>query len=134
MALYPLCRHAEPPKETVLFASKQIEGGESDPARRSDLLTSLGIFGRLAYPELNVFALIGRQKMRESSAYQEILDEGMVDAHRKDILGVLAVRFGKRVANGFKRPLNAIDDPERLYELLITAAKCSSPDELRAAL
>ena len=102
MALYPLCRHDEKPEESVLHAARRIEENENDRATRGDLLTSLGIFGRLAYPGLDALSLIGRDKMKESLAYQEILEEGREDRHRTALLDVVEVRFGKHGATSFQ--------------------------------
>ena len=139
MALYPLCQHGVKPDESILYAASRIEDNEKDRAIRADLLTSLGIFGRLAYPGLDALSLIGREKMKESLAYQEILqegreegrEEGEMNATRVHILAVIADRFGKRAANAFRSSLNAIQDPKRLDRLFQTALRCTQLNELR---
>ena len=134
MALYPLCRHGEKPAESILHAADRIEHNEKDGVVRADLLTSLGIFGRLAYPGLDALSLIGREKMKESKAYWEIYDEGKSDDRRNSILQVVEARFGKRDAAAFKPVLNAVSDFNKLETLTTIAAKCSNVDELiRAA-
>jgi hypothetical protein len=138
MALYPLCRHGEQPKESILHAATKIEEKEADAAVRGDLLTSLGIFGRLAYPGLDALSLIGREKMKESKAYQEILEEGEIkgefNAYRISVLDVIRSRFGKRNATSFKTALNSVDDPKRLRALHNLALKCDGIAELVQAV
>jgi predicted transposase YdaD len=133
MALYPLCRHGEQPKESILHAATKIENNEADAAIRGDLLTSLGIFGRLAYPGLDALSLIGREKMKESKAYQEILDEGETIGRRNSLLEVVESRFGKRQTASLKTALKSVDDANRLRALIKLASRCEKIDELIAA-
>lgn len=134
MALYPLSRHREPEQRAILHAADAIERGERDPVRRADLLTVLGIFGRLAYPHLNPFALIGRQNMRDSPGYQQIMDEGSVLTFRNAILLVLEERFGKRAARSVELGVNAVEDLSRLNELVRASGRCTTIDEFRDVL
>lgn len=138
MAIYPLCRHQQSPSESILYASKQIEANESDSVKRADLLTTLGIFGGLAYPGLDALAIIGREKMKESRAYLEIFGEGEafgeIKARRRDILEIVAKRFGSKARNGVRLTLNAIEDAEQLHGLLMLASTADSFDEVRQAL
>ena len=57
----------------------------------------LGIFGKLAYPRLNVRQIIGEEKMKESKFILEILEEeklrNFLEANRAAILNVLRARF-----------------------------------------
>lgn len=134
MALYPLCKHNEKPAESILHAAERIEHNEKDGVVRADLLTSLGIFGRLAYPGFDAMSLIGREKMRESKAYQEILAEGEATAHRKDVLDVATSRFGPRQATSLNEALQSVISIEKLQSLHGLALRCSKIDDLiRAA-
>jgi hypothetical protein len=130
MALYPLCRHGENPEESILHAAERIEDNESDRAKRADLLTTLGIFGRMAYPAIDVLSLIGREMIKESNTDQQILAEGREDAHRLDLLTVVEARFGKRGAKAFKPVLESVHNPAQLQALLKLAAKCSDINQL----
>ena len=47
-----------------------------DSLRRAELLTTLGIFGRLVDRELDVLSIIRREEMHESSFAQEFVLEG----------------------------------------------------------
>jgi hypothetical protein len=134
MALYPLCKHGQKPAESILHAAERIEHNEKDGVVRADLLTSLGIFGRLAYPGFDALSLIGREKMKESKAYWEIYDEGKSDDRRNAILDVVEARFGKRDAAAFKPLLNAVNDFDKLRSLTTLAAQCADVQDLiRAA-
>ena len=134
MALYPLCGHSERPKESILHAAARIEENEPDAAIRADLLTSLGIFGRLAFPRLDALTLIGREKMKESKAYQEILEEGRQDGERRAIMLLVERRFGKAAAAGLRRSLDAVEDRGQLDRLLVLASSCERLEDFRAAL
>jgi hypothetical protein len=124
MALYPLCRHGQPPRQAVTYAAAAIGRAVPSARRRADLLTVLGIFGRLAYPELDTFGLIGREQMRESPAYQEIMDEGRVEQTRALILGFLQRRFGAEAAEQVRADLQAVEDLARLERLAFLSADC----------
>ena len=138
MAIYPLCLHRQSPNESIRYAAEKIEANESDSAKRADLLTTLGIFGRMAYPGLDALSLIGREKMKESKAYLEILEEGealgVIKTRRQDLIGIIAGRFGTKASTKMRAAVNAINDTERLYELVVLAARATTLDEVRQAL
>jgi hypothetical protein len=94
----------------------------------------LGIFGRLAYPELGAFALIGREQMKESPAYQEIMDEGRVEQGRADILASLKVRFGQEAAEQVRTDVQAVEDLNGLIRLHDLSVGCLDLDALREGL
>jgi hypothetical protein len=134
MTLYPLCRHGQPPPEALIHAAGVIERRESDAVRRADLLTILSVFGKLAYPDIDPKEIIGRQKMKESPFYQEIMDEGRVEKGRAYILAVLQERFGPRAAAAIAPAVNAVTDVPQLDLLHRLAIRCSGLDEFREAL
>ena len=72
--------------------------------------------------------------MRESSFYQEIMEEGSVMTGRFDILDVIEARFGKKEAAAFKKPLGTIEDPNKLRALHRLALRCTDLAELRKAI
>jgi hypothetical protein len=94
MALLPLCDHGRGEEEAVTFAAERITAQVSETVERANLLASLGFFGKLAYPQLNAFNLIGRESMRESPFYQEIAAVEQSEAYRNSTLDVLTLRFG----------------------------------------
>ena len=106
----------------------------ADTVVRANLLTTLGFFGRLASPHMEAFALIGRENMRESPFYQDILDEGRAEGERTAILETLGLRFGRAAAAEFQEGLNAITDLGKLTELVRTAVKCRGIGGFRRAL
>ena len=94
MALLPLCDHGRAEEEVVTYAAAQITAQVSDHGAACQSVASLGFFGKLAYPQLNAFDLIGRESMRESPFYQDIVEEGQLEAYRNSTSDVLTIRFG----------------------------------------
>lgn len=135
MALYPLSRHSKSQRGAISHAAGVIAERVEDVATRGDLLTTLGIFGKLANPNLDVFSLIGREQMKESKFYQEIMEEGREEGRlensRSNIIAVLEDRFGSSAAAKFRKRLEGIADPHQLTELLLLAACCQSFTEFR---
>ena len=72
--------------------------------------------------------------MRESSFYQEIMEEGVVNARRVDILDLIEARFGKKEAAAFKKSLRAIEDPNKLRAIHRLAFQETDLAELYQAL
>jgi hypothetical protein len=138
MALLPLCDHGRTDEDAVKHAARTITARVADTTVRADLLASLGFFGKLAYPLLDAFALIGRENMRESTFFQEILAEGRAEGDllrgRRDVLEALGVRFGTDAAAEFREVLDTITDAAQLSELLRTAIKCRGIGGFRRAL
>jgi hypothetical protein len=134
MALYPLCRHSRPPRQAVTHAAAAIGRAAGSARQRADLLTVLGIFGRLAYPDLDTFGLIGREQMKESTAYREIMDEGRVEQGRAYILTSLEERFGPEAAEQVRADVQTVDDLARLDRLFRLSMRCADLDAFREAL
>jgi hypothetical protein len=107
MALYPLCRHHRRHDQAVAYAAQAIEARTRDRVARADLLTTLAIFGKLAYPQLDVLSLIGREQMKESKFFEEVLaegreeglqrgrEEGRQEGQRELLATLLQERFGR---------------------------------------
>lgn len=134
MALYPLCHHGRSRKEAIMLPAQLIKQRVADRKLRADLLTTLGIFGRLSSPGIDVFPLIGREQMKESTLYEEIMDEGRVEARRDDIRQVLEERIGAEAAGQFQVALQNVTDLAELSRLLRMAARCRRPSDFRRAL
>jgi thermostable 8-oxoguanine DNA glycosylase len=64
--------------------------------------------------------------MKESPLYQELVQEGRVEARRDDVLKTVKVRFGKLSAEGVIDNLKLIDDINDLTELFDKALQCRS--------
>jgi hypothetical protein len=134
MALYPLCNHGRQPREAITYAAEVIERNVAGVGERGTFLTLLGIFGKLTYPRLDVLGIIGREKMKESKFYQEIMMEGELLRQRADILRVLRARFGRDAATEFTATLDEMDDLARLEPVLDLAATCSNVEAFRDGL
>jgi hypothetical protein len=127
MPLFPLCRHHLRRRQAIEHAAVSITEHTRDRVQRATLLTALGIFGRLAYRDLPVMELIGREAMKESPFYDEIRAEGTRDAIKQ----ALEVRFGREAADEFRTALDGIHERERLAELLTTAIRCRRVSDFR---
>jgi hypothetical protein len=122
MALYPLCRHRRRQDEAIAYAAQAIQARAQDRIVRADLLTTLAIFGKLAYPRLDVLGLIGREQMRESKFFDEVLAEGRVEGQRELLAAQLEARFG-RLTRQVRKRLQALpaQDLTPLGRALLTA-------------
>ncbi len=134
MALYPLSRHGRSPTEAVSHAAQAISAAENDKVVRADLLTTLGLFGKLVNPGIDLFHLIGREQMKESKFYQEIMDEGRLEGRREYILEAIQVRFGTEAASSIAGALGPINDSDRLSELHRLAMRCRRLSEFQRAV
>lgn len=146
MMLYPLCRHGRRSREAVRHAARIIEERVAERVQLADSLFILNIFGGLAYPNLDVRAIIGREKMKESRFYRDILAEGReegreigllegeVKAKRADLLDLLKIRFSESFATEVSPTINAITDSAEFTPLFHLAIRCSRIAKFRAAL
>jgi hypothetical protein len=134
MALLPLCDHGQTTVQAVTRAADSIRRRELDSLRRAELLTTLGIFGRLVDRELDVLSLIRREEMHESSLAQEFVLEGAQVTRRQDILDILMVRFGEEQAREFTETLGRITDLDRLKELHRLAFQARRLSQFRKAV
>jgi hypothetical protein len=138
MALYPLCGHGRQPADAVTRAAAAIKAAAADTIRQADLLTTLAIFGRLAYRRLNVMQLIGREQMKESPLYEEIKDEGRVEARietaQAAVLKVLKARFDRQTAAQFTDAIHRVSKMKRLDRLLNLASRCATAEDFERGL
>jgi hypothetical protein len=138
MALYPLCQHARTPKEAVAFAANAIRVATTDTIVRADLLTSLAIFGKLAYRELDVVNLIGREQMKDSPLYEEIKDEGRdegrLETRQSAVLEALEERFGDEAASQFSDAVHRVANLTKLSRLHRLAIRCTTLAEFERGL
>jgi hypothetical protein len=133
MALYPLCNHGQGLPAAISHAAAAIRRRELDGYKRADLLTTLGIFGRLKDRTLDVLSIIGREQMRDSPFYQQLVEEGRVSEGRAAVLDALEVRFGTATAKEFEEPLNKIENLDQLRELRKLAMQSRSLSRFRRA-
>lgn len=146
MPLYPLCRHSQSAKHAVVHAARTITERVSDRIARADLLTTLYLFGKLAYPQVDALQLIGREHMRESKAYEEIMTEGRLEGKlegrlegrleekRADVYEVIQVRYGQKAATELQQTIQASHDLEQLAQVLRLAIRGRPLAEVRRAV
>jgi hypothetical protein len=142
MALYPLCRHRRPAKQAISYAASAITAATPDTIVRADLLTTLAIFGKLVYQQVDIVGLIGREHMKESPLYEEIKDEGRIEGRiegrletgQADVLAVLEERFGDETAAQFSDVVHAVTKLDELNRLHRLAVRCPSIKEFQRGL
>jgi hypothetical protein len=134
MALYPLCRHLRRPREAITHATAVIEANTAEGPERAELLACLSMFGRLAFPRLDVKTIIGREKMKESPFIREMQDEARAEERRAAILKILKRRFGEQADRALAAQLDECTDLRRLDRLFDKALDCASIEEFRRAL
>jgi hypothetical protein len=127
MALSPLCRQQRTPHDAVKHAAANISAQTPDAIQRADLLTTLAIFGKLAYPSIDVVGLIGRDQMKES----KVIEEFQVETAREYILQVLDAKFGPSASSEFAPLLQAVTDRDRLARLNRLAAQATALKQFR---
>jgi len=129
----PLTRFADPPENVLRQCRARIDE-QAPPEERANLLAIAQVMTRLRYNDPRLLALFGgRQAMIESPLIQELLAETLTDTKRKDILLLLADRFGS-VPPELIAGLQAIQDEVRLSALLVWASRCPDLDAFRARL
>lgn len=135
MALSPLFHHQQPMAQVVAHAARCIKGHATDRIREADLLTVLALFGKLTHPNFDPLHIIGREAMKESKFYQEILEEGRVEgreeAQRTAVLDALAARFGRTSTAPLNKQLRLVHAAADLSDLLRGAIKCRTLGEFR---
>lgn len=134
MALYPLFGHHRRPEVAVGAAAEAIRAHATDTIRRADLLTVLAIFSRLANRDFDPIAIIGRQGMKESPVYQQIMEEGRVETAQRFVLDALEDRFGRPAAIALKPTLQAVQNTDELSELHHKAIRCRTLGGFRRLL
>jgi hypothetical protein len=134
MALYPLCDHEQDTAGAVAHAAEAIRHREMDSVRRSELLTTLAIFGRLVDKELDVLSVIRREEMHESSLIQEFVAEAKQEQAREDLIGILTNRFGEEASKEFVEAIGRINNLEQLKELHRLAVTAKRLSQFRKTL
>jgi hypothetical protein len=92
----------------------------------------------MAWLAADVLGIIGRENMRDSAFFQQVLAEGEElgesKARRADIVRVLRSRFKLANTDDLTSALSSTVDPERLDALFDLALDCTSLDEFQATL
>jgi hypothetical protein len=79
-------------------------------------------------------SIIGREQMRETPLFPEIIKEGEQVQARKNVLQVLSLRFGVQAAKEHKDAVNRIENLEQLDELHKIAIQSRRISQFRRAL
>jgi hypothetical protein len=79
-------------------------------------------------------SILGREQMKESPFYQEIVAEGRQLEARKVVLQLLGIRFGPDAVGEFEGIVNGIGDLEQLEELHRLAATSRRISQFRRAV
>ena len=116
------------------LAAEAITAATTDSVTRADLLTTLAIFGRLAYRRLDVVGLVGREQMKESPLYEEIKDEGRIETLQAAVVEALEVRFGAESSTELSDAVHRVSKPAKLSRLHRLAIQCDSIEEFEKAL
>lgn len=134
MTMYPLAAHRQDAATAINLAAERIHRYEKDPKKRADLQTLLALLTRLKYSEMDVVGVIGKERMKDSPLYEELLAEGGVVQCREDIAHIVQLRFGDREAKQCKKLLNGIADRDRLQEILGQAVTSKRFEQFRKVI
>lgn len=124
--------------ELVKRFAERIEREEPSTERASLLLSAGFILLGLRYDKAVARSLFtGVQKMRESSTYQAILeegreegrDEGRIQTRQEDLFTLLQERFGA-VPPEVEARIRATTDPVRLHAAVRQVLRINAPDEI----
>ncbi len=118
----------------MAYAAGVIRAATSDTIVRADLLTTLSIFGKLAYEGLDVINLIGREQMKESAILAEFGDEARAEAAQASVVIALEERFGKRAAASCRDAIQRVTEQDELQKLLRLAVRCASVEAFQRGL
>ena len=125
----PLARYEGEPAALLERCRERIEA-QAQAKDRADLLAVSQVFARLKFPDPNLLALLGGERvMIESPLIQELV----ADRRRKDILEFLQERFGS-VPREIPTLLESVTKEKRLTELVRLAARCPDLKAFRERL
>src|SRR4051794_26946093 len=127
--------HFDGPPEAIFRQCRARIDAEAPPGEHENLLAVAQVLGGLRYNDPRLFEVLGgRDAMIESPVLQQLRDEwtreGEHKGERQAIIRVLVARFGEE-AGALRAGLDAIDDKERLEELITLAARCRSLEAFR---
>ena len=137
--LMPFCPLMQPPvgMDALRWIHQCVETTKSlslDAPIRNNLLLDLWVMGGLVHEPQAIANLFPEDIMQESSVYQYIIEKGRAEgieqgrreASVDSILQLLNVRFDANAGPILKPALEAIDDLQRLKDLLREAAETPS--------
>jgi hypothetical protein len=125
----PLTHFDGPPGDLLTRCRERIEQ-QAHPNDRDNLLAVSQVFARLKFPQPELLALLGGERvMIESPLIMELLAK----TRQEDIVTVLKRRFGK-VPPDIIKHLRVIVKEKKLNQLLGLAADCPSVEAFRDQL
>ena len=129
----PLAQFNGPPEPIMRECRKRIDR-DAPPNEHENILAVTQLLAGLRYNDPKLFQILGgRKAMLESPLLDELKAEWTREATRKNIVRFLTIRF-KVNDDTLLRALEAVDDDERLGELLEHAAKCRTLESFRKRL
>jgi predicted transposase YdaD len=134
MTLYPLCRHGQQPKDAIAYAAGAITAATQDTNTRADLLTTLAIFGKMAYEQIDVMGLIGREQMKESAILAEFTEEARIETAQAYVLAVLEERFGREAVASCRDAIRGVTNENKLRRLNRLAVRCANIEAFQRGL
>jgi hypothetical protein len=113
-----------------------------DVPNKPEYLGSLAVLGNLIYDAETILEIISEETMQQPSiveyvapqAREQGIQQGLRESTRKHILEALTLRLQPNVAETFKPMVEAIDDLQRLEQLLRAAILAESPEDFTQAL
>ena len=129
----PLTRWEGEPEALLRECRDRIDK-QAPPNEHDSLLAVTAMLGSLRYNDevlLNIFG--GGQSMLEFPLLERLMSEREVEIRRRDLLRVLAARFGP-ISPALDTQLRSVTVQAQLDELLDLAALCPNLDAFRARL
>ena len=109
-----------------------------DETLKANYLVDLAILSGLVYNLETIMTIISEETMYESSVVQYFTEKGIEQGGReraiRDLLDVLAIRFGLAASDPLAARVGAIDDVQRLNQLFRAAIQVPSLEDFRRLL
>ncbi len=129
----PLTQFDESPEAIVRECRRRIDR-DAPPNEHENLLAVMQFLARLRYNDPRLFNILGgRKAMIEAPGLKEVFAEERQRAQRDAIVAFLTSRFGPEAA-AVEAGLTAIEDEDRLKELIKLSATCRNLKSFRKQL
>jgi hypothetical protein len=122
----PLTRFDGPPEDLLARCRERIEQ-QAHPNDRANLLAVSQVMARLKFPQPELLALLGGERVMIESP---LISELLAKRQQEDIVTVLKRRFG-RVPPDLVKHLRAVVSEKKLNQLLGHAADCQGLEAFR---
>ncbi len=129
----PLTQFDESPEAIVRECRERIDR-DAPPNEHENLLAVMQFLARLRYDDPRLFNILGgRKAMIEAPGLKEVFTEERLRGQREAIVAFLTSRFGPEAAE-VEAGLTAIEDEDRLMELIKLSATCRNLKSFRKHL